>query len=111
MCDWASIEAAGNLAMLQAFGDPEPAVYQSVVNGVPTGDPKEITIVRHARVQEEAGAVSNVEEISVNPLDLPAPPQRGDWVTAWGQQFAVSSLRQPDPYGLYHLALIARPGA
>ena len=72
---------------------------------------KSITIVRHVRVREEAGTVGNAEEISVNPADLPAPPQRGDWVTAWGQPFAVSSVRQPDPYGLYHLALIARPGA
>jgi hypothetical protein len=29
-------------------------------------------------------------------------------VTAWGSQFVVTTVRQPDPYGLVELALMAR---
>jgi hypothetical protein len=78
--------------------------------GVATGNPVAITIIRHARVREEAGALANVEEIAVNPADLPRFPQRGDWVTAWGSQFVVATTRQPDPYGLVELALVLRAG-
>ena len=60
-----------------------------------------ITAIRHVRVREESGALANVEEISVNPADLPNFPQRGDWVTAWGSQFVVTTVRQPDPYGVW----------
>jgi hypothetical protein len=51
-----------------------------------------------------------VEEIEVNPMDLPdAPPQRGDSVTAWGATFTVTTVRQPDPYGMVHLTLTMQP--
>jgi hypothetical protein len=51
-----------------------------------------------------------VEAISVNPADLPSFPQRGDWVTAWGFQFAVATVRQPDPYGMAQISLTLRAG-
>ena len=108
MSDWATIDAAANAIMQQAFG--EPVVYQPVEAGAATGDPVAITIIRHASVREESGVMANVEEISVNPADLPNFPQRGDWVTAWGSQFVVTAVRQPDPYGLVQLSLMARAG-
>jgi hypothetical protein len=108
MSDWPIIDAAANAIMQQAFG--EPVVYQPVEAGVATGAPVAITIIRHARVREEAGALANVEEIAVNRTDLPRFPQRGDWVTAWGSQFVVATTRQPDPYGLVELALVLRAG-
>ena len=69
-----------------------------------------ITAVRHTREREESGARANVEEISVNPADLPSFPQRGDWVTAWGSQFVVTTVRQPYPYGMVELSLMVRAG-
>jgi hypothetical protein len=108
MSDWPNIDAAANAVMQQAFG--EPVVYQSVQAGVAVGDPVTITAIRHARVREESGALANVEEISVNPSDLASFPQRGDWVTAWGSQFVVTTVRQPDPYGLVELSLMVRAG-
>ena len=108
MSDWPIIDAAANAIMQQAFG--EPVVYQPVEAAVATGAPVTITIIRHTRVREEAGALANVEEIAVNPADLPRFPQRGDWVTAWGSQFVVTTVRQPDPYGLVQLSLMARAG-
>ena len=94
--------------MQGAFG--EPVVFQAVQGGVAVGDPLTITAIRHARVPAESGSVGNVEEISVNPADFPAVPQRGDWITAWGLQFVVTSTRQPDPYGLLSLSLMVRAG-
>jgi hypothetical protein len=108
MPDWPTIDAAANAVMQQTFG--EPVVYQSVQAGVAVGDPVTITAIRHARVREESGALANVEEISVNPSDLVGFPQRGDWVTAWGSQFVVTTVRQPDPYGLVEISLMARAG-
>ena len=108
MSDWPTIDAAANAVMQQTFG--EPVVYQSVQAAMAVGDPVTITAIRHARVREESGALANVEEISVNPADLPNFPQRGDWVTAWGSQFVVTTVRQPDPYGLVELSLMARAG-
>ena len=108
MSDWPTIDAAANAVMQQTFG--EPVVYQSAQAGVVVGDPVTITTIRHARVHEESGALANVEEISVNPSDLANFPQRGDWVTAWGLQFVVTTVRQPDPYGLVELSLMARAG-
>jgi len=61
-----------------------------------------------ARVREESGALANFEEISVNPPDLPNPPVKGDWVTAWGAQYTVTTVRQPDAYGMIALALLQR---
>jgi len=106
MSDSSTLGAAVNAIMQRTFG--EPVVYQSAQAGVPVGDPITITAIRHARVREESGVMANVEEISVNPSDLPNFPQRGDWVTAWGSQFVVTTVRQPDPYGLVELALMAR---
>ena len=108
MSDWASIDAAVNTIMLQTFG--EPVVYQPVQAGQAAGDPVTINAIRHVRVRDESGALANVEEISVNPADLPSFPQRGDWVTAWGSQFVVGLVRQPDPYGLVELSLTMRAG-
>jgi hypothetical protein len=106
MSDWPTIGAAVNAAMQETFG--EPVVYQPVQNGFPVGDPLTIVAIRHARVREESGAQVGVETISVNPTDLPSSPQDGDWVTAWGTQFVITVVRQPDPYGLVELSLIAR---
>jgi hypothetical protein len=108
MSDWPTIDAAVNAIMQGAFG--EPVVYQSAQGGVPVGDPITITAIRHARERDESGAVANAEEISANPADLPNPPQRGDWVTAWGLQFVVGPVRQPDPYGMVQLSLMLRAG-
>ena len=71
-------------------------------------DPLTITAVRHARIREESGALANFEEISVNPLDIPNPPVKGDWVNAWGAQYVVTTVRQPDAYGMIALALLQR---
>ena len=84
---------AANVVMQQTFG--EPVVYQPVQAGAAVGDPLTITAVRHARVREETGALANFEEISVNPPDLPNPPVKGDWVTAWGAQYTLTTVRQP----------------
>jgi hypothetical protein len=108
MSDWPTIDAAANAAMLQTFG--EPVLYQSVQAGAPLGDPLTITAIRHARVREESGTLASVEEISVSPSDLANYPQRGDWVTAWGSQFVVTTVRQPDPYGFVELVLMVRAG-
>jgi hypothetical protein len=108
MSDWPTIDAAANAVMQQVFG--EPVAYQSVQAGAPLGDPATITAIRHARLREESGALANVEEISVNPSDLANYPQRGDWVTAWGSQFVVATVRQPDPYGFVELSLMMRAG-
>jgi hypothetical protein len=108
MSDWSTIDAAANAIMQETFG--EPVVYQSGQAAMAAGDPVTITAIRHARVREESGALANVEEISVNPADLPNFPQRGDWVTAWGTQFVVTTVRQPDPYGLVEVSLMVRAG-
>jgi hypothetical protein len=108
MCDWHTIGAAVNAVMQETFG--EPVVYQSVQSGFAASDPVTISAIRHVRVREESGALANVEEISVNPADLPNFPHRGDWVTAWGSQFVVTTVRQPDPYGLVELSLMVHAG-
>jgi len=105
---WLTLDAAANAIMLQTFG--EPVVYQPVQAGQAAGDPLTITAIRHVRVRDESGTLANLEEISVNPADLPSFPQRGDWVTAWGSQFVVTAVRQPDPYGLVELSLTMRAG-
>ena len=106
MSDWSTIDAAANAVMQQTFG--EPVVYQSVQVGVAQGDSFTITAVRHARLLEESGAMANFEEISVNPSDFSIPPTKGDWVTAWGAQFTVTTVRQPDAYGMIALTLLQR---
>jgi len=92
--------------MQQTFG--EPVVYQAVQAGTAVGTPLTITVIRHARVREESGGLANFEEISVNPPDLPNPPAKGDWVTAWGAQYTVTTVRQPDAYGMIALTLLQR---
>ena len=108
MSDWQAIDAAVNLAVQQTFG--EPVVYQPVQGGVASGDAFTVTAVRLARVREESGAMANFEEISVNPSDFANPPAKGDWVTAWGAQYVVTTMRQPDPQGLITLTLLQRGG-
>ena len=108
MSDWFAISADVNSILQNAFG--EPVVYQPMQAGKPVGSPLTITVVRRLRERMEAGAVASVEEIEVNPVDLPdAPPQRGDTVTAWGATFTVTTVRQPDPYGMVHLTLTMQP--
>ena len=109
MSDWSSMSADVNAAMQRSFG--EPVVYQPVQGGLPVGNPVVITAIRHVREHTESGATASAEEISVNPGDLPNFPQPGDWVTAWRIQFVVGPVRQPDPYGMAHLSLIARQSA
>ena len=106
MSDWPAIDAAANAVMQQTFG--EPVVYQPVQAGHAVGSPLTITAVRHARVREESGAMANFEEISVNPSDLSSPPAKGDWVTAWGTQYVVTTVRQPDAYGMIIVTLLQR---
>ena len=107
--DWPAIDAAVNAAMQNAFG--EPVVYQPVQGGLPSGDPVPITAIRHIRERAESGTAASAEEISVNPADLSNFPQPGDWVTAWGIQFVVRTIRQPDAYGMVQLTLFARQSA
>ena len=89
MSDWSAIDAAANAVMQQTFG--EPVVYQPVQAGAEVGAPLTITAVRHARMREESGAMASFEEISVNPSDFANPPAKGDWVTAWGAQYVVTT--------------------
>ena len=93
--------------MQNAFG--EPVVYQPMSGGVAVGQPATITIIRRIRERMEAGAVASVEEIDVNPDDLPNSPVRGDVVAAWGARFTVTTVRQPDPYGMVHLTMNLQP--
>jgi hypothetical protein len=106
MSDWSTIAAAANAVMQATFG--EPVMYQSVQAGAAVGGPLTITAVRHARLPAESGALANFEEISVNPTDFQNPPAKGDWVTAWGTQYVVTTLRQPDAYGMIALTLLQR---
>jgi hypothetical protein len=93
--------------MQNAFG--EPVMYQSMQAGLAVGPPATIVVVRRIRERMEAGAVASVEEIEVNPVDLPIPVQRGDIVAAWGAAFSVTTVRQPDPYGMVHVTLTLQP--
>jgi hypothetical protein len=106
MPDWPAIDTAVNVIMQQTFG--EPVVYQSVQAGQPVGDPSQRTAIRHSRVHDEVGATANFEEISVIPSDFASPPAKGDWVTAWGAQYVVTTVRQPDAYGMLTLSLLQR---
>ena len=106
MSDWPAIDAAATTVMQQTFG--EPVVYQPVQSGAAVGGPLTITAVRHARLREESGATANFEDISVNPSDFPNPPAKGDWVTAWGTQYVVTTVRQPDAYGMIAVTLLQR---
>jgi hypothetical protein len=108
MADWASLEAMINTAIAQTFGDPAPVVYQAMASGAPSGTPVSITVLRRMREREEAGGVAQLEEISINPADLAVFPQRGDQITAWGTNFVVTIVRQPDPYGMIQLSLTVR---
>jgi len=103
MSGWPTISANANRIMQNVFG--EPVVYQSMQ----AGEPMPITAIRRIRERMEAGAVASVEEIEVNPIDLPNVPQRGDSVAAWGSQFLVTTVRQPDPYGMFLLTLALQP--
>ena len=38
------------------------------------------------------------------------PPAKGDWVTAWGTQYVVTTVRQPDAYGMIVLTVLQRGG-
>ena len=108
MSNWSTLNLAANAIMQETFG--EPVVYQSAQAGMAVGDPVTIAAIRHLRERAESGAVAKVEEISINPADLPNFPQPGDWVTAWGLQFVVGPVRQPDPYGMVQLSLTLRAG-
>jgi hypothetical protein len=107
MSGWPTISANANRIMQNAFG--ESVVYQPMSGGAAVGEPLPITVIRRMRERMEVGAVASVEEIDLNPADLPAAPQRGDTVAAWGAQFMVTTMRQPDPYGLIHLTLTLVP--
>jgi hypothetical protein len=107
MSDWFAISADVNSILQNAFG--EPVVYQPMQAGKPVGSPLTITVVRRLRERMEAGAVASMEEVEINPADLPNTPLRGDVVTAWESQFVVSTVRQPDPYGMVHVTLTLQP--
>jgi hypothetical protein len=106
MSDWSTIDAAANVVMQETFG--EPVAYQPVESGAAVGSPLTIAAIRHAREREESGATASFEEISVNPSDFENPPAKGDWVTAWGTQYVVTTVRQPDAYGMLNLSLLQR---
>jgi len=107
MSDWFAISADVNSILQNAFG--EPVVYQPMQAGKPVGSPLTITVVRRLRERMEAGAVASMEEVEINPAHLPNTPLRGDAVTAWESQFVVSTVRQPDPYGMVHVTLTLQP--
>jgi hypothetical protein len=107
MSNWPSIAANLMRSSQNAFG--EPVVYQPIQAGQANGSPATITIIRRTRERMEAGAVASVEEIDVKPADLATTPTRGDVVQAWGAQFTVTTVRQPDPYGMIHLTLTMQP--
>jgi len=65
-----------------------------VQSGAAVGSPLTITAIRHAREREESGATASFEEISVN-RRLRESAAKGDWVTAWGTQYVVTTVRQP----------------
>jgi hypothetical protein len=106
MPDWPTLESLVDGAMLQTFG--EPVLYQPVQAGVAQGSPFAVTAIRHLRPREESGAVASFEEISVNSSGFATPPAKGDWVTAWGTQYVVTTVRQPDAYGMTALTLLQR---
>jgi len=106
MPNWPTIEGIVDGVMLKTFG--EPVVYQPVQAGAAQCNPFTVTAIRHLRPREESGATANFEEISVNPSDFPNPPAKGDWVTAWSIQYVVTTVRQPDAYGMLNLALLQR---
>jgi hypothetical protein len=83
MPNWPSIEAFVDGVISQTFG--EPVVYQPVQAGAAQGSAFTVTAVRHLRVREESGAM-----------------------TAWGAQYVVTTVRQPDAYGMLNLALLQR---
>jgi hypothetical protein len=43
----------------------------------------------------EAGTMASFEQVAVNPSDSQNPPAKGDWVTASGTEYVVTSVRQP----------------
>jgi hypothetical protein len=106
MPNWPSIEAFVDGVIAQTFG--EPVVYQPVQAGAAHGSAFTVTAVRHLRPRDESGAMASFEEISVNASDFANPPAKGDWVTAWGTQYVVTTVRQPDAYGMLNLALLQR---
>ena len=89
MPNWPAIEGIVDGVMLKTFG--EPVVYQPVQAGGAQGNAFTVTAIRHLRPREESGATANFEEISVNPSDFSNPPAKGDWVTAWGTQYVVTT--------------------
>jgi len=108
MSGWPTICARANLVLQNRFG--KPVVYQPMQAGQPVGSPLTIVVIRRMRQRIEAGPVASLEEIEVNPIDLPNTPVRGDAVSAWGAQFTVTTVRQPDPYGMLLLSLTLRSG-
>jgi hypothetical protein len=105
---WANTDADLNAAGLSEFG--EPVVYQAVLLGVAVGAAITIAAIRRSRVRDESGVQANFEEIELDPAGLASPPVRGDWVTAWGDQYSVGNVSQADPYGLVTLTLLQRAG-
>ena len=100
----------GVFADRDSAGNIIQATYQSVLSGVPAGDPFQLTIIRRARVRDENGPAAPCEEVSVKPADFATPPDRGDWLTAWGTNDVVTSVNQPGPYGWATLVLMRRGG-
>jgi hypothetical protein len=98
MTPWPNLDASLNAIVRDTFG--EPVVYQPMRAGAPNGAPLTISVVRQARIRDEAGPAGSFEEIMLNPTDLPALPLKGDSVAAWGGQYTVVVVHQPDPYGL-----------
>ncbi len=92
------------------LGPGEPVVYQPVSGGGPSGNPVTLSAIRRDRAAGESGPIGNFEEIDIDPTLLPNPPAKGDWVTAWGLQYTVTTTRQPDPYGLTIVTLLQRAG-
>ena len=106
MSDWPAIDAAANVVMQETFG--EPVVYQPVESGAAVGiavdDHGDSPCSRARGVGRDSELRGDLGE-SVRLLESAG---QGDWVTAWGTQYVVTTVRQPDAYGMLNLALLQR---
>jgi hypothetical protein len=108
MAGFSNLEGLLNIGMNAAFG--LPITYQPMLGGMANGSSLSISAIRLERESLESGSAANFEAIEINPVDLGSYyPQRGDWVTAFGFQFVVERVKQPDADGPIVIAMIQRP--
>ena len=105
MSSWSDLCARVNASKLATFG--EPVVYTPL-----GGDPVTVTAIRQMRLREEVGAFPQWEEYSLDPAALLEYPAKGDFLTPQVNNvaYAITAVRQPDPYSLVILTLNQRAG-